>query len=960
MDGKSREVNVLALCLLKNLSQISQEVQSNKKSALSLVHRCQAFSPALQTFQPVPPVSAENLQRMVELLKEIEEFLKRFLIPKNETRIEKMARFTRLTYDHRSDMKSFQHFTDYITEMLVNLGLRYFANANINEMRAQDCQDTRFDLQSLIQDLTSLLYETSVEDQDQIQKLQTYCLSLLGDWNELSDDITDMKKNIDHVLSHFRRDAKSLGANESQGMKLELIKIRRSIEDQAHHSVKFPQLISLIDSLNTSLVLEMSAHKESLPQELRMVFDQLNETMKTFHEQSLSGDQQTNQMQQEILDSVQHLQFSQKEETIRNDKLSRLELYPSGVTVDQSSSLGQGAFGEVKNGQYGSRTVAIKIISSTGNSFKESEKKSMENEVLLMSSCSHPCVLQLYGYYKVNPRTWHLVLELCPRGSLWSYLSDKKHPSIPLNLSLFWMSEINCALCYLHQHRIIHRDVKAENVLLTDDLHCKLTDFGLSKQQMESSFCTMSQTHAGSLAFMAPELKTGDARPSHRSDMYAFGVTCYQILSRSPPPLSQPVKTIINYISTFDSPLLIEMITQALKELPKDRLSSTEMSQFLVSIQHSYEQQEPQLPQHPPSDPSQPSNSLCTLHQDHFMNIFNQCHLGDHHAYEQLVLLSEQGDPVCLGYLMIVLSGVTKHPFATDRSRAVSLGHHLWTQFQSQESQDNNGTTISFDHHAAFHLGFIFEHGMGVVKDLSEAMKYYRLSADQGNYEAQFILDCWSKFEQGNLGKGEEDVNFSHPSANQESAMTQSESGTSIGMSNNEPETFVDSCLTADQFITKFKSDFGWNFENGQGVLKDQFEAVKSHHLAADQGNAQAQYNLGVCYENGRGVRKDHVMAVKYYRLAADQGHIRAQFNLSWCYQNGIGVAKDELEAGRLYRLSADVTPSNLGSVSDNDSGTGKRKIEEDSVPSEDVKVPCLSGQVDPKAESNPSQCILF
>jgi hypothetical protein len=117
MDGKSREVNVLALCLLKNLSQISQEVQSNKKSIYWSIDVKLSLQLS-KLFDLNPNLSLlflqRILQRMVELLKEIEEFLKRFLIPKNETRIEKMARFTRLTYDHRSDMKSFQHFTDYI------------------------------------------------------------------------------------------------------------------------------------------------------------------------------------------------------------------------------------------------------------------------------------------------------------------------------------------------------------------------------------------------------------------------------------------------------------------------------------------------------------------------------------------------------------------------------------------------------------------------------------------------------------------------------------------------------------------------------------------------------------------------------------------------------------------------------------------------------------------------------
>lgn len=66
--------------------------------------------------------------------------------------------------------------------------------------------------------------------------------------------------------------------------------------------------------------------------------------------------------------------------------------------------------------------------------------------------------------------------------------------------------------------------------------------------------------------------------------------------------------------------------------------------------------------------------------------------------------------------------------------------------------------------------------------------------------------------------------------------------------------------------------NFGVMYANGQGVVKDEAEAVRWFRKAAEQGTAGAQHNLGFMYENGYGVKKDKVEAVRWYLLAADQG----------------------------------------------------------------------------------------
>ena len=103
--------------------------------------------------------------------------------------------------------------------------------------------------------------------------------------------------------------------------------------------------------------------------------------------------------------------------------------------------------------------------------------------------------------------------------------------------------------------------------------------------------------------------------------------------------------------------------------------------------------------------------------------------------------------------------------------------------------------------------------------------------------------------------------------------------------------------------------ELGRRYNKGEGVVKDQVEAVKWIRKAAEQNLAAAQYNLGVCYGRGDGCRdavaEDDVEAAKWYRKAAEQNYAAAQYNLGVCYDRGDGVAEDWVEAYKWLLLAA-------------------------------------------------------
>lgn len=220
-----------------------------------------------------------------------------------------------------------------------------------------------------------------------------------------------------------------------------------------------------------------------------------------------------------------------------------------------------------------------------------------------------------------------------------------------------------------------------------------------------------------------------------------------------------------------------------------------------------------------------------------------------------------------------------------------------------------NGAELG-DASAQFTLGFCYEKGKGVEKNLWEAAKWYRLAAAQGHVNAQYTLGlCYL------LGQGVEKdfataAQWHLKAANQGYADAQYLLGM---MYENGEGVAKDSALAvhwyrkaAEQGQTSAQFCLGVCYANGEGVAKDQSVAVQWYHKAAESGLANAQYNLGVCYDFGRGVEKDQTIAVQWYYRAAEQGHAKAQYNLGVCYAKGEGVAQDQAISVQWYRKAAE------------------------------------------------------
>lgn len=192
--------------------------------------------------------------------------------------------------------------------------------------------------------------------------------------------------------------------------------------------------------------------------------------------------------------------------------------------------LGRGSFGEVFQVQH-KRTYqeyAMKILRKNKVARGNLLRYAM-TERNILSYVRHPYIVSLHYAFQTSTYLV-LVLELCPCGNMQSLIHREKRLSE--SLARLYSAEVLLALEHLHERNIVFRDLKPENVVLDSEGHCKLTDFGLSKEEVEGLKGTRS--FCGSLAFLAPEILQRQGH-GHTVDIYGLGVLLFAMLTGMPP-----------------------------------------------------------------------------------------------------------------------------------------------------------------------------------------------------------------------------------------------------------------------------------------------------------------------------------------------------------------------------------------------------------------------------------------
>ncbi|KAF9450904.1 kinase-like protein, partial [Macrolepiota fuliginosa MF-IS2] len=206
-----------------------------------------------------------------------------------------------------------------------------------------------------------------------------------------------------------------------------------------------------------------------------------------------------------------------------------------GIQSDSQPIKG-GGFADVYKGKHGSQTICLKVIRIFQKQESIDVLRECMKETVVCAHLSHPNILPFYGIYLFDDLSQRICLisPWMKNGNLWDYLKDN-----PSTLRTPLIMDIIKGLRYLHQLNIVHGDLKAQNILLSDDGRALITDFGLSHITVSSVGRKSSATSpGGTTRWTAPELLKGDDchnQLTKACDIWSFGCLCYEVLTRKMP-----------------------------------------------------------------------------------------------------------------------------------------------------------------------------------------------------------------------------------------------------------------------------------------------------------------------------------------------------------------------------------------------------------------------------------------
>ncbi|KAH9694531.1 serine/threonine-protein kinase STY46 [Citrus sinensis] len=268
---------------------------------------------------------------------------------------------------------------------------------------------------------------------------------------------------------------------------------------------------------------------------------------------------------------------------IPNDGTDVWEIDPKHLKF--GSKVASGSYGDLYRGTYCSQDVAIKVLKP--ERINSDMQKEFAQEVFIMRKVRHKNVVQFIGAC-TKPPSLCIVTEFMSGGSVYDYLHKLKGvfklPSL-LKVAI----DVSKGMNYLHQNNIIHRDLKAANLLMDENEVVKVADFGVARVKAQSGVMT---AETGTYRWMAPEVI--EHKPyDHKADVFSFGIVLWELLTGKLPyeyltPLQAAVgvvqKGLRPTIPKNSQPKLAELLERCWQQDPALRPDFSEIIEILQQI----------------------------------------------------------------------------------------------------------------------------------------------------------------------------------------------------------------------------------------------------------------------------------------------------------------------------------------------------------------------------------------
>ena len=613
--------------------------------------------------------------------------------------------------------------------------------------------------------------------------------------------------------------------------------------------------------------------------------------------------------------------------------------------------IGGGGFGSVYKAfdTFRDRQVAIKIAAV----HQGQENVSLLNEVTISKSLpDHPNIAHYEDCFRFDMPAGIFdfgILQYYPLGNL-SQLIQNIQLTLPQKGKI--AEGIIAGLGYLHQHNIVHRDLKSSNILMTErsgPIYIpKIADFGLSRLFNDNNKSTFfNSIVGGSLVYAAPEqLKGGTIRKN--VDLWSMGVVLYELFTGRVPfypdseLLSESSRTqVIHKIITGDLPDKIESFPNPWKNVVKSCLM-VDAKLRVGSIEEVYK----------------------IVDGNYFVKVTKDS--------DDATLVYSKAEPseinpqkstrkpswiwYALTGLIFILGGSW---LLWKPSKIPVIGLSIFKTGEKYGYQNQLGKIVIpaiYDSAGNFTEGFamvVIRDSLFKINEFGQIITPLRL-LDNPSVYADNTSDQNSKVETKESANPQNFQDATKSNVEKENSLIISgqkgpestinkespihsvqedyEKGIQFYNKKDYSDAFPYIKSAADQGYGDAQNYLGVMYNNGQGVIQDYHAAARWYRKAADQDNRFAQNNLGRMYYYGRGVTQDYNEAVVWYRKSANQEYADAQYNLGTMYQYGLGVSQNYEEAVSWYRKAANqgnkYAQNNLGTMYQNGLGVSQNHKE--------------------------------